>query len=46
MHKGKGVLIGSPSIAFTFGVQTLHSWGQSQAARPRAELHAPVAPVL
>src|SRR6266436_1477334 len=32
------VLIGSPSVAFAFGVQTLHSSGLSQAARPPAEL--------
>ena len=36
-HECRGVLIGSPSIAFTFGVQTLHSWGPSQVARPLAE---------
>src|SRR5260370_25435875 len=32
------VLIGSPSVASAFGVQTLHSSGLSQAARPPAAL--------
>src|SRR5215467_1540213 len=32
------VLIGSPSVAFAFGIQTLHRSGPSQAARPLAEL--------
>jgi hypothetical protein len=31
------VLIRSPSLAFAFGVQTLHSYGSSQAAHPPSE---------
>ncbi len=35
--KRRGILIGSPSIGFPFGVQTLHSWAPAQVARPWAE---------
>src|SRR5579863_4715833 len=45
-HKCAGVLIGFPSILFSFRVQTLHSLGPSQTAHPQAEPHAPVAPTL
>src|ERR1017187_7202402 len=45
-HTCAGVLIGSPSVLFSFRVQTLHSLGPSQAAHPQAEPSAPVAPTL